>query len=141
MPRKNWPSRKAKAKAYKYGKSYSWRVITFNSSHLECRVRILLNEQKQIFRASLGVTENGDTKMLCEYEFHASEPGWHCHARCENISEIDANRTRYGAIRIPMAKSKHRRLDFTFRGQLLSKVTAFNCTIQFFKIEERGGLI
>jgi len=141
IPRKLWPSRKAKAKAYKFGSGYSWRVITFECCDLDCRVRILLNEQKQIFRASIGVTENGETKLICDYEFHASEPGWHCHARCDDIAELDSLKTRFGGLRIPKAGAFHRRTEFIFNTQPIDKLSAFNCAIKIYNICATGDLL
>lgn len=71
IPRSKWPSRRAKAKAYKYGSLYQWRVITFGADGHECRVLLLFNETKQIFRATLGVVVEGETISVCDYEYHA----------------------------------------------------------------------
>lgn len=141
IPRSKWPSRRAKAKAYKFGPSYSWRIIEFGCGEYECRVRILLNESKQIFKALLGVTKDNETKMICEYEFHASEPGWHCHTRCGPIEEISGTRTRYGGIRLPKAGAFHRRSEFMFKSKTIDKVSAFNCAVEFFKIKAQGELL
>jgi hypothetical protein len=40
----------------------------------------VLNEAKQRFEAVLGAMMNTGLRVLCSYEWHASEPGWHCHA-------------------------------------------------------------
>ena len=105
MSRPNWPSRKAKAKAYKWGPDYHWRVLQCDVDWVlgKCRVRLILNKRKQIFRATLGVTVDGETKTLCDYEYHASEPGWHCHARCDHLDSIDPATNRFGGARIPKA--------------------------------------
>jgi hypothetical protein len=139
IPRAQWPSRRAKAKFYKWGPLYQWRIVTFSALDYECRVLILLNENKNIFRATLGVTSQGDTTVLCDYEFHASEPGWHCHARCEEAAAIDAGTNRFGSMRLPKAGNRHRRTDFKFGRNDLSPLSAFNCAINFFGIDKRGG--
>ena len=141
IPRSYWPSRKAKAKAYKYGPSYHWRFLQFESCGVQCCVRILLNVEKKIFRAAFGVIENNDTKLLCEYEFHASEPGWHCHARCGDLATIDATRNRYGGVRIPQEGEYHRREKFVYKVNAIDKVSAFNCACEFFKINTKGDLL
>lgn len=139
IPRPQWPSRRAKSKAYKYGPLYSWRVVSFQALGVECRIRILLNLDKQIFRATFGVTEAGETTVLCDYEFHASEPGWHCHARCGDAAQIDSGTNRFGSKRLPGAGDKHRRMEFKFGKADLNEVTAFNCAVTFFKVREAGG--
>jgi hypothetical protein len=101
----------------------------------------LLNLSKQIFRATLGVTENGETAVLCEYEFHASEPGWHCHARCDDLELLDSAVTRFGSKRLPSAGKHHRRDRFTFGKAELTEVTAFNAAVKFFKLYKEEGTL
>lgn len=141
IPRGDWPSRRAKAKAYKFGPAYSWRIVRFSCDGIDCRVRILLNESKAIFRATLGVVEASDMKILCDYEFHMSEPGWHCHARCGDIEDIDAARNRFGSLRIPKARAHHRRMDFVFRHQPIEQSTAFACAMSAFRVGPTGSLL
>ena len=141
IPRPLWPSRRAKAKAYKFGPQYQWRIVAYYAAGLECRLRILLNLDKQIFRATMAVMQEGDTVILCDYEFHASEPGWHCHARCDDLSEVNASTNRFGSRRLPATRSFHRRPEFAFRKVELSEVTAFNAAVEFFKLDRTEGLI
>lgn len=139
IPRAQWPSRKARAKAYKYGPLYRWRIISFYALGCDCRVRILMNESKQIFRATLGVVTLGETVVICDYEYHASEPGWHCHARCNDIDGLDAGTNRFGSLRLPKSGNHHRRLDFKFGKTAISPPSAFNCAVKFFGIDKIGG--
>ena len=141
IPRSKWPSRRAKAKAYKYGPLYQWRVISFQAAGHDCRVLLLFNEAKRIFRATLGVTMGGETTVLCDYEYHASEPGWHCHARCGDVVTINPAHNRFGSIRLPKASAPHRRAEFNHVKQPLSAQTAFNCAISIFKIDRGEGLV
>ena len=141
IPRAQWPSRRAKSKAYKYGPLYKWRIISFSADGHECRVRVLFNKEAEIFRATLGVVENGDTKILCEYEYHASEPGWHCHARCGNLADINPAANRFGSTRLPEAGKKHRRAEFKFGKADMDEDTAFNCAVTFIRVSEEGVLL
>lgn len=141
IPRAQWPSRRAKAKFYKWGPLYTWRIISFSALGCECRVLILLNESKQIFRASFGVTTKGETTTLCDYEFHASEPGWHCHARCDDIGSINAGTNRFGSVRLPKFNSPHRRSEFKFSRSDLSPVYAFNCAVKVFGLDKADGVL
>jgi hypothetical protein len=141
IPRAQWPSRKAKSKAYKYGPLYQWRIIGFDAAGYSCRVRLLLNEHKQIFRATLGVVLDAQIVVLCDYEFHSAEPGWHCHARCGDVQTIDGGTNRFGAQRLPAAGSRHRRMEFRFKKSELTAATAFNCTVAFFKIDKEADTL
>ncbi|ESZ09322.1 hypothetical protein NKH47_12685 [Mesorhizobium sp. M1060] len=141
IPRSKWPSRRAKAKAYKYGPLYQWRILFFQAAGQDCRVLLLFNESKRIFRATLGVTKSGETLVICDYEYHASEPGWHCHARCSDLAGINSAHNRFGGVRLPKAGSFHRRTEFRHLKQPLSAQTAFNCAISIFKIDRAEGMV
>jgi hypothetical protein len=141
IPRSQWPSRRAKAKAYKYGPRYQWRVITFVAKGYDCRVLLLFNETKQIFRARFGVTLNGETVPICDYEWHASEPGWHCHAKCDDLGVIDPASNRFGSKRLPRAGEFHRRGAFKFRKHTLTAQIAFNCAVSVFKIDKKDDAL
>lgn len=141
IPRAQWPSRRAKARAYKFGPAYRWRIISFCSVGYEFRLRLLLNESKQIFRASLGLMVSGETVPLCDYEWHASEPGWHCHAKCEDFRRLNANFNRFGTERLPAAKSYHRRREFRFKRDMVSEANALNCAVDFFRLDRGGGIL
>src|SRR3546814_530908 len=81
IPRADFPLSRARSKDYKYSSAYDWCVIRFRALGADCRVRVLLREGREIYYATLGVVEGGDTKILCSYEYHGTEPGWHCQDR------------------------------------------------------------
>lgn len=86
IPRAAFPLSKVKEKAFKLGKAYSWRLVKFNALGSCFRILIILNKEKEILRCRLGMEESGDMKVLCEHEFHSSEPGWHCHFTQKDVS-------------------------------------------------------
>lgn len=94
-----------KDKRYRYGQDYAWRLIKFEAAGHDCRVLMLLNESKEIFRARLGVLINGDMVVLQDYEFHASEPGWHCHLSLKSLSEIGPGAARFQKTKWPKNSS------------------------------------
>lgn len=89
IPRAAFPLSKVKDRRYKYGLAYSWRVVKFTCLGKKWRVLVFLNLEKGIYRARLGVEDSGDMVVLCDHEFHASEPGWHCHFTLEELSYIE----------------------------------------------------
>ena len=101
IPRSAFPLSKVKDRSYKYGMAYSWRVIKFTCLGRKCRVLLFLNLEKGIYRARLGVEESGDMVVLCDHEFHLSEPGWHCHFTLNAVSSIDPGSARGGKNRRP----------------------------------------
>lgn len=101
VPRSAFPLSKVKDRHYKYGPSYSWRVVKFLCLGFRCRVLIQLNEGKQIYRARLGIEVAGDMVCLCDHEFHSSEPGWHCHFTRNDLNSIEPGTVRGGKRRRP----------------------------------------
>jgi hypothetical protein len=103
IPRSSFPMSKARAKAYKFGKEYKWRIIRFTCGGNKYRVLILLNEGKEIYRATLAMEDATDLKVICQHEFHASEPGWHCHFTAADTRRIPAGVARPHLGRRPKA--------------------------------------
>ncbi|TXL72274.1 hypothetical protein FHP25_25920 [Vineibacter terrae] len=79
ITRSQFPLSQAKNKNYKFGPDYRWRVVRFRCLGHEWRVLLLLCAPREIFRTTLAVEVGGDLRVVCQHEYHASEPGWHCH--------------------------------------------------------------
>lgn len=115
VPRADFPIAK---KAYGLGKSFQWCVISFAALGFECRVLVVLNAPKEKYEAILGVLADGQMRILSSYEFHAGEPGWHCHASCGDVAEVPKGFMRGPWVRrIPRAHRTHTRQDFGIDGQ------------------------
>ena len=73
-------------KPIRHGSSYRWQLIRFASDGMPCRVLVVLNQEKEIYRATLGQDVDDEVRIICVREFHVKEPGWHCHTvlRCEH---------------------------------------------------------
>jgi len=63
IPRSAFPLSLARAKNYKFGPEYRWRIVRFSCLGANFRVLLLLNEGKSIYRATLGLDEGSDTKF------------------------------------------------------------------------------
>lgn len=97
VPKADFPIAK---KAYGLGRAFKWCVITFKVRDTECRVLVVLNEPKQKYEAVLGVMgHDGTLRILCSYEYHETEPGWHCHATHDDVSTLS-----HGFMRGPWMK-------------------------------------
>src|SRR5262249_9727610 len=79
IPRATFPLSRVREKSYKLGPEYKWRVVSFDCLHQSFKILIVFNDGKQIYRATLAMEVERDLVVLCQHEFHASEPGWHCH--------------------------------------------------------------
>jgi hypothetical protein len=133
IPRAAFPLSKLKDKKYKYGPEYSWRVIKFKAESASCRVLVWFNSSKEILRARLGVEVNGDMVVLCDHEFHASEPGWHCHVTFEDVATrtpgVARNTTKWPRTIKPAARFG------------VTEANALTIVSEFFRLKSQGELI
>lgn len=133
IPRSAFPMSKLKDKRYKYGPDYSWRVVRFNALGYKCRILILFNDSKQILRSRFGVDVNGDTVVLCDYEFHATEPGWHCHVTPEDHVRVPPGIARSDKTKWPRNSSRK-----TFG---VEENSALTVVCEHFSVNCQGDLI
>jgi hypothetical protein len=111
IPRSTFPLSRVREKTYKLGPEYRWRIITFDCLRRSFRLLIVFNEGKQIYRATLAIEVERDLIVLCQYEFHASEPGWHCHVTFREIDGLPVGVTRSHLRRWPGYNSLPIRLE------------------------------
>lgn len=122
IPRNAFPMSRLKDKRYKYGPEYSWRLVKFETLGNMCRILIFINEGKEVLRARLGVEVHGDMVVLSDYEFHATEPGWHCHLTVKPISELSSGGARHEKKKWPQNSSrKEFRVDESSALSLVAK--------------------
>ncbi len=135
VPKADFPIAKG---SYDLGRSYQWCVIKFDALDFQCRVLVVLNAPKQKFQAILGVAAEARLRILCCHEFHAGEPGWHCHASCGEVSKVPEGFMRGPWVRrLPAASRTHRRLNF----EALDLDSAKRIAIDRYKIWARGTLV
>lgn len=139
IPKAQFPIPNAKAKHYKFGNEYRWRVVKFDCLNTRCRVLILLCEPRLIFRATLAVEVEGDLCIVCDHEFHADEPGWHCHLTSNDVASVLED-VRNGARRShmrrwPKAGTNHSRIDFN-----VTESSALTIAAERFRFVAQGSL-
>lgn len=133
IPRTQFPMSRLKDRRYKYGKEYAWRVVQFDAAGRHCRILIILNEKKEILRARLGVESSGDMIVISDYEFHGSEPGWHCHVATDDHSEISPGAARFNKRKWPTQPS---RTQFG-----ATEANALSIVARHFRFEAQGDLL
>lgn len=135
VPRSDFPMGK---KPYGIGRSFGWCVITFSALGESFRVLVVLNPGKQIYRAMLAVECGKDLRIVCSYEYHAGEDGWHCHACCDDLESIPVGVQRGPWIRRrPGAGRTHRRQNFG----VVSQFDAIRVAIDHYGLDTPGALI
>lgn len=133
IPRSAFPMSRLKDKRYKFGPEYSWRLVKFEALTKPCRILIFFNDNKEILRARLGVEVNGDMVVLSDYEFHATEPGWHCHVAVKPISELGS-----GAARVQTKKWPKNSSQKEFR---IDEAGALSFVAKHYNFEAQGDLL
>jgi hypothetical protein len=133
VPRAAFPMSRLKDKRYRYGPDYSWRLVKFDAGACPCRILILLNESREVMRARLGVEVNSDMVVLSDYEFHATEPGWHCHVSLSHVAAIGSGAARQGKKKWPQQSSKK---DFG-----VDRASALTLVAKHFNFAAQGELL
>jgi len=139
VPKADFPIARA---AYRLGNSFKWCVVEFQALGADCRVLVVQHEAKQKYEAVLGVMgQNGTLKILCSYEYHASEPGWHCHATHDDSGTLSHGFMRGPWIkRVPGARKPHRDKKF-HKFKIGNETAAIRFAVDRYKIEPKGSLL
>lgn len=124
---------KVSDKSYKFGPDYIHRFVYFEIQQHKYTIWILLNESKSISRARLGLEVGQDMVVLCDHEWHASEPGWHCHFTREDQGKVEPGAVRTGKKRWP------RGVNTSEFG--VTKANVIDKTLEFFGAGMKGELL
>jgi len=112
MPRTAFPLSRSRQNFYRLG-SYRWRIIRFEALGAQFRVLVCLQEDKEQYRAYLGMECGQDTKLIASYEFHGTHPGWHSLMTHELLYEVPGGIQKGPwQSRVPRPRNWHRRRTF-----------------------------
>jgi hypothetical protein len=130
MPKNLFPLTKSGHRTLRFRGGYDWCLVTFTAMAADFRLLVAVNLQKEQYYAHLGMSGDGDTRMLGSLEFHGTHPGWHLHAACEDAVFIPVGRYE-GPWRkmLPRSHAKCRRKAFDVN--LSNRLTI---ALDFFKI-------
>ena len=120
-------------KTMKLGASWSWRVLKFNALGNPFRVLVMLNDDKGICRATLGLEDDELVRVCCVHEFHPSEPGWHCHA-VEDVRDSVSHWSHFGLRRWPRRPDS----QATFNAD---RMRALDAALRFYRVSVAGELL
>lgn len=131
-----FPLSKAKGKHYRFGSEYKWRVVRFRALGHKCRVLIIMNTRKLICRCTFAVEVKNDLAVLCNHEYHADHPGWHCHLTRDRHDKVVPGVVRSRQRRWPGPKAIHSKLEFG-----LNEANALSHVAARFRFQAQGGLL
>lgn len=135
VSRADFPLSKAKGRAYRLGASFRWRVISFSALGEAFKVLVLLDEGRHFYRAVLAQVVGSDLRILCQHEYHATDPGWHCHISSGPVSIIPTGIMRGPWVRRwPKRGGSHREFN-------IDESSAVAKAQSVYRIHERGLLL
>jgi hypothetical protein len=128
MPKTTFPL--SRRDGIQLGRGWHWRVDSLEITDHPLRLLTAFHQDKEEFRAWLSTPRGQSHVILAQLEFHGDHPGWHCHAACCAIDEIEAGDSRpRKCVRIPRHERPHR--DITFA---MSESSALARAYKFFRV-------
>lgn len=83
------------------GSRWTWRVDILEIDRVECRLLTAFDPLKQSFVAWLSYQRGDGYAIVARLEYHGSEPGMHCHATCDAVSETPVGIVKPFGTRLP----------------------------------------
>ncbi len=124
-------------------KKWRWAVVEFEALGAQFRLMIAYHVEVPAFQMVLGEVMKNDTKVLLrvEYDVAHSTFGWHIHSFCEDGSLISSGMIKpLGQRRIPAAKTKHRRGEYTLSGDSMNDIIALEIAAKWFRFSYQPSL-
>lgn len=113
------------------GRKWHWRVDELDCAGMKARLLIAYELGDEKYLAWLSLKRESDTVIVACYEFHGDHPGWHFHARCCSINDLQPGlqRQRDGGKRLPKGGNYHRDLSYE-----MSPIEAINRAYRAFNV-------
>lgn len=124
-------------------RKWRWTVVEFEALKVPLRLMIAYHVEVPAFQMVLGEVLKGDTKVLVKVEYDvAHHPyGWHVHVFCADTSLISAGMIKpLGQRRIPAARTKHRRTEYTLSGDSMNDIIALEIAAKWFRFKYQPSL-
>lgn len=124
-------------------RKWRWAVVEFEALGAHFRLMIAYHVEVPAFQMVLGEVMRNDTKVLLrvEYDIAHSPFGWHIHSFCEDGSLISSGMIKpLGQKRIPEAKTKHRRSEYTLSGDSMNDIIALEIAAKWFRFSYQASL-
>lgn len=106
MPKTAFPVSRS---GFKVPSPYTWRVVRFECEGDTYRLLMFYRLDLQRCAYYLGREVGADLLVLCRYEFHPGEPGWHMHCVCDDKNQ-QVGRLGSDEKRLPHWESFHREM-------------------------------
>lgn len=109
--RPDFPMSRKKGGSFPLTRKWRWATVKFSALSCDFVVLVAYHSEVPEYQAVLAEKLHNDTRTLSRYEYHGNHPvvGWHLHACCGDISDLETGITKpSGQKRIPQAHNRHR---------------------------------
>jgi hypothetical protein len=139
MPPGAFPMSRQPKRSYRLGSVYRWRLIKFEALGATFRLLIAYRPDVEEYRSLLGMDVGEDSRVLAEYCYHGTHPGWHTHAACGDVRESPIGVMRWPEMRRrPRGRARHRRVEYVRSGKLMNDAHALDIAVTRFNLYGRG---
>ncbi len=108
-------SKRRRGGAFPLTRKWRWCTVEFDALGRKFITMVAYHRDLPEYQAVLAERLPDDTRTLARFEYHGAHPvpGWHIHAACGDVNDLELGVTKpLGQNRIPEVRSKHRRGDF-----------------------------
>lgn len=128
--------------SYPLTRRWRWQMISFRVEGRRFRILAAYHSLVPEYRAVLAEEVNGDSRLIAQWEYHQSHPGWHIHSCCSELDELAVGVMRPPGIkRLPLAKNSHRRALFINPGFAIDDSVATAIACQRYRIPHTLDLL
>jgi hypothetical protein len=139
MTASTFPLLKRRRQGLRLGNNFHWRLIRFTALQETFRVLITYHADIEHYTAYLGMEVGADTRLVMEYAYHGSHPGWHTHVGCGDIRKLPVGMLRGPwLLRLPGARRFSRRKLYT-RGGVMTDQIALQIAATRFNLHNTGS--
>ncbi len=133
MPRTAFPL--VGTRSLRLSGGWEWRVDQIEGANSsDCRLLIAIREDVEACQAYLSIRRGSDYAVIARLEYHATHPGWHCHAECGSVDDVPVGVIQTSRLRrLPNARAYHRR-----RAQV-TRLDVLNVVYSVLRVSERTG--
>jgi hypothetical protein len=135
-----FPMLKRRKSGLRFGGNHRWQLIRFRSLGETFRVLIAYHTLVDNYSAYLGMDVGPDTRLIMEFAYHATHPGWHTHVGCGDVRHVPP-----GVVigpwqtRLPNARSFVRRQLYTPAGGPMTDQVALQMAAKRFNLHNQAG--
>lgn len=135
-----FPMLKRRKGGLKFGTNHRWRLIRFETAGETFRLLVVYHVAVDEYVAYLGMEVGQDTRLIMEFAYHGTHPGWHTHVGCGDVAQLPVGMLRGPWMRrLPNARRFSRRRHYTPSGGIMTDQMALQIAANRFNLHSKIG--